>query len=88
MGICCHSRWGFSYRHCLADNIYCGVVVMNAVIEIQLYGQDGVLRPLRIQDTPDLRRFAEWVKRHDRYTEHDRIGERERSQDTVRDALP
>lgn len=32
-----------------------------------IYGQDGLLVPMTCQDTPDMRRFVEWVRQHDRY---------------------
>lgn len=33
----------------------------------KLYGQDGRFIHLTCQDTPDMRRFTEWVRRFDRY---------------------
>jgi len=42
--------------------------IENGVIHYQLYGQDGVPIAMTMRDTPDLRRFAEWIRIHDRYT--------------------
>jgi hypothetical protein len=38
------------------------------ILHYKLYGQDGQLIDMTCADTPDMRRFVEWVRKHDRYT--------------------
>lgn len=37
-------------------------------LSINIYGQDGKLSLLVVEDTPSNRKYAEWIRIHDRYT--------------------
>ncbi len=42
--------------------------IRDGVIHYRLYQQDGRLMPMTCADTPDNRRFVEWVRQFDRYS--------------------
>lgn len=37
-------------------------------LNFYIYGQDGLLVPMKCEDTPHNRRFVEWLRQFDRYT--------------------
>jgi len=38
------------------------------IVEARIYDQEGNLQPFNMEDTPDNRHFAEFLRIHDRYT--------------------
>lgn len=43
------------------------------MIRASIYDQEGNLLPFVMSDSKDNEMFREWLARHDRYTQHERI---------------